>query len=184
MLYFIADTHFFHKNIIKLNPRKRKPGFEEKILTSLLKTLKPEDSLFVVGDFIWEFKEEFVKTWNAIPGKKFLIKGNHDEWIGKDALLLFFEKIYEFFTIVEIGKKKILLCHYPAVDLRTRRFKELQQKATEIYWSYNCSLLLHGHVHWNPYGVLCGCHLKRVKCINVNVEFTNYKPVSLEELPL
>ncbi len=184
MLYFIADTHFFHKNILKLNPQKRKPGFEKKILKNLSEILKPEDYLFVIGDFIWEFRKEFVNTWRSIPGRKFLVKGNHDEWIEEDKLCLFFEKIYSFHTLVEAKEKRLLLCHYAAKDLRTRRFSELQHKISELYHSLNCSLLLHGHVHWNPYGVFCGCHLKGVKCVNVNVEFTNYKPVSLEELPI
>ena len=182
MNYFISDTHFFHRNILKLCPIKRKEGFEERILENLKSQLTPSDTLYHLGDFSWEDSDFLLKRWRELPGRKVLIKGNHD-WHFKN-LELYFDEIVEFATVICSKRKKILLCHFPSKDLRTFRYLELQKRITEIYRSENCSLLIHGHVHWNPYCVFCGCHLNCVKCFNVNVEFTGYRAVSEEELPL
>ena len=184
MRYFISDTHFFHTNILRLNPVKRKPGFEDIILNNLRKTLKDSDELYLLGDFIWEIRPNFLELWRSVPGRKVLIKGNHDCWFSEKELELFLDEIVPFYTIVEIKGKKVLLSHYPARDLRTFRYRELQEEIVEIYHRESCSLLLHGHVHWNRFGTFCGCYLASVKCFNVNVEFTHYQPVSEEELPL
>jgi len=184
MNYFIADCHFFHSNIIRLNPLKRKPGFEERILESLRATLSHGDRLFVLGDFAWKLTDDFLVKWSSLPAEKYLVMGNHDWWFREEELSPFFSRIYRFSHSLEIGGKRVLLCHFPSKDLRTYRYLELQEKVTRQYREGGYSLLLHGHVHWNPYGVFCGCHLNCVKCVNVNVEFTGFKPVSEKELPL
>ena len=182
MKYFISDTHFFHKNILKLCPHKRKPGFENLILENLKSQLRSSDILYHMGDFSWVDSDYLLKKWRDLPGRKILIKGNHD-WHFKN-LELYFDEIVEFSTVIYIKGKKVLLCHFPSKDLRTYRYRELQERVTELYHGEACSLLIHGHVHWNPYCVFCGCHLNCVKCFNVNVEFTGYRAVSEEELPL
>ncbi|RKQ64022.1 calcineurin-like phosphoesterase family protein [Thermovibrio guaymasensis] len=184
MNYFIADCHFFHSNILKLNPLKRRKGFEDVILENLRAVLTEDDALYVIGDFAWKLPEGFLEKWSFIPGRKFLIKGNHDWWFREEELYLFFEEVYDFSYLLEVRGKRVLLCHFPSKDLRTYRYTELQERVTRELKENNCSLLVHGHVHWNPYGVFCGCHLNCVKCINVNVEFTGFRPVSEEELPL
>ena len=182
MKYFISDTHFYHRNILKLCPLKRKPGFEELIFENLKRQLKSSDVLYHLGDFSWVDSHHLLKRWRELPGRKVLIKGNHD-WHFKN-LHLYFDEVVEFSTLLYVRGKRVLLCHFPSKDLRTYRYRELQEKITEIYTETGASLLVHGHVHWNPYAVFCGCHLNGVKCLNVNVEFTNYRAVSEEELPL
>ncbi|WP_456456120.1 metallophosphoesterase [Thermovibrio sp.] len=183
MNYFISDTHFFHRNILNLNPLKRKEGFESLIL-SRLKVLTSEDTLYVLGDFAWKLPQDFKNLWSSFSFKKVLIRGNHD-WRFKDEQLKeLFDEVYPFSLSIKVKGKKVLLCHFPSLDLRTYRYLELQRRITQEYKKGGFSLLIHGHVHWNPFGVFCGCHLNCVKCINVNVEFTNFKPVSEKELPL
>jgi calcineurin-like phosphoesterase family protein len=182
MKYFISDTHFLHSNIVKLCPKRFK-GFEEVILNNLKNQLKEGDELYHLGDFAWFHSEELLNKWLEIPGKKFLVKGNHDARL-REKLELYFDEIFEFSTTVEIKGKKVLLCHYPSKDLKTFRFPEFQKAVTEIYFQEECSLLIHGHVHYNVFGIFCGCHLNRVKCQNVNVEFTDFRALSEEELPL
>lgn len=182
MKYFISDTHFYHRNILNLCSQKRKPGFEELIFLNLKKQLKNCDVLYHIGDFSWDDSDKFLKLWRSLPAKKILIKGNHD-WRFKNSYL-YFDEVVEFFTITYVRGKKVLLCHFPSRDLRTYRYKEFQERVTEIYHKESCSLLIHGHVHWNPYCIFCGCHLNGVKCLNVNVEFTGFRAVSEEELPL
>jgi len=183
MKYFISDTHFLHKNIIKLCS-KRFEGFEDRIIQNLKEQLREGDELYHLGDFAWLSSKELFEKWLEVPGRKILIKGNHDNRLRNSKLKLCFDEVVDFSAVVEVAGKRVLLCHYPSVDLKTFRFPEFQKRVTEIYFREGCSLLVHGHVHFNVFGVFCGCHLNGVKCQNVNVEFTGFRAVSEEELPI
>ena len=83
-LYVIGDTHF--------SEGCNKPmdifggawtGYRDK-LVSALSALQPEDVLVLAGDFSWgmslqEALPDF-RLLDSFPGKKLLIKGNHDYW--------------------------------------------------------------------------------------------------------
>lgn len=83
-LYVIGDTHF--------SEGCNKPmdvfggawtGYRDK-LVSALSVLRPEDVLVLAGDFSWgmslqEALPDF-RLLDSFPGKKLLIKGNHDYW--------------------------------------------------------------------------------------------------------
>lgn len=56
----------------------------EKIKKDWLEKVKPEDTVILPGDFSWAtYIEEAQKDFdylNSLPGKKILLKGNHDYW--------------------------------------------------------------------------------------------------------
>ena len=83
-LYVIGDTHF--------SEGCNKPmdifggawtGYRDKLVSSL-SVLQPEDTLVLAGDFSWgmSLKEALpdFRLLDSFPGKKLLIKGNHDYW--------------------------------------------------------------------------------------------------------
>ena len=56
----------------------------EKIKKDWLEKVKPEDTVILPGDFSWatyieDAKKDF-EFLNSLPGKKILLKGNHDYW--------------------------------------------------------------------------------------------------------
>lgn len=57
---------------------------EEKIRNNWLKKVKDDDTVILPGDFSWatylEDTYEDFKYLNSLPGKKILLKGNHDYW--------------------------------------------------------------------------------------------------------
>ena len=57
---------------------------EEKIKKSWLEKVKPEDTVILPGDFSWATYIEDAKLdfqfINDLPGRKILLKGNHDYW--------------------------------------------------------------------------------------------------------
>ena len=84
-IYAIADLH------LSLNNPKPMDIFGdnwenhiEKIRDNWLNTVKDEDTIIIPGDFSWEtYLEDTYKDFeflNSLPGKKILIKGNHDYW--------------------------------------------------------------------------------------------------------
>lgn len=59
-------------------------GHEEKIKKDWIKKVKENDLVILLGDFSWETYLEETKLdfdyLNLLPGKKILLKGNHDYW--------------------------------------------------------------------------------------------------------
>lgn len=57
---------------------------EEKIKKSWLENVKEEDLVIILGDFSWAMQLEDAYSdflfINELPGKKLLLKGNHDYW--------------------------------------------------------------------------------------------------------
>ena len=82
-IYAISDLHLsFNTNkpmdIFGWN------NYEEKISQDWRTNVKEEDLVLLTGDFSWEMKlENTYKDFqfiNNLPGKKLLLKGNHDLW--------------------------------------------------------------------------------------------------------
>lgn len=84
-IYTIGDLHLSFKNpkpmnIFGANWEKH----EEKIKQDWLEKVKPEDTVIHPGDFSWAMHLEDTmpdfEYLNALPGKKILLKGNHEYW--------------------------------------------------------------------------------------------------------
>ena len=84
-IYTIADLH--------LSFNQHKPmdifgdnwlGHEEKIKENWINKVKEEDTVILPGDFSWATYLEDAKMdfeyLNNLPGKKIMLKGNHDYW--------------------------------------------------------------------------------------------------------
>ena len=118
-IWFISDTHFGHKNIIKYSAR---PFIEVTTMNEYIKNkwnemISNDDIIYIIGDFA---RRDFKKYVNLLNGKKIFIQGNHDPpGIGLKQLEL------------QINNYKFILSHYP-INLN----------------SHN-AWLIHGHVHNN-----------------------------------
>ncbi len=59
-------------------------NYTDRIKANWLRLVKPTDTVILPGDFSWALKtEEALKDFQfleALPGKKLLLKGNHDLW--------------------------------------------------------------------------------------------------------
>ena len=84
-IYAIADLH------LSFNTDKPMdifgPNWEnhaEKIKQDWIEKVKEEDTVLIPGDFSWEtYLEDTYKDFeflNSLPGRKILLKGNHDYW--------------------------------------------------------------------------------------------------------
>lgn len=83
--YTIGDLHLsFHENKPMGIFGENWEGHEEKIRKDWLKKVKEDDLVVIPGDFSWstylkDMLEDF-SYLNQLPGKKLLLKGNHDYW--------------------------------------------------------------------------------------------------------
>jgi len=78
--FFIADTHFGHKNIIDYEnrPFSSAEDQDEKLIRNWNDTVKNDDEIFMLGDFALSNKERIKELVSMLNGYKILVLGNHD----------------------------------------------------------------------------------------------------------
>ena len=109
MIYVGSDTHFGHKNILTFE-RKDFLSIEEhdeKIFKILEKTLSKDSTFYHLGDF-GDLSDKTMSRFAKLPGKKILIRGNHDNSINK--LKQIFDEVHNEPIFY---KKRILFSHEP-----------------------------------------------------------------------
>lgn len=125
MIYFIADTHFNHKNICRGTTQwsavqgTRDYGTLDAMNADILRCIncvvQPDDTLYHLGDFAFGNKAEIPNLRNRINCQDVrLIMGNHDiHYVKKRPEL--YEGFQEILMYKEIRYEKILfsLMHYP-----------------------------------------------------------------------
>lgn len=84
-IYTIADLHLsFGENKPMDIFGENWEGHSEKIKNNWIAKVKPEDTVILLGDFSWAMylKDSYQDFYylNSLPGKKLLLKGNHDYW--------------------------------------------------------------------------------------------------------
>ncbi len=84
-IYTIADLHLAFSEDKPMNIfGENWEGHTEKIKENWIAKVKPEDTVVLPGDFSWAmYLENTYQDFaylNALPGKKLLLKGNHDYW--------------------------------------------------------------------------------------------------------
>lgn len=76
-IWLTTDTHFGHANMVKLCHRPE--DFEKKIIDNWYQVVKPDDIVIHLGDVTWHVKDYLDDVVAKLPGKKILVRGNHDE---------------------------------------------------------------------------------------------------------
>lgn len=84
-IFVIGDLHLSFKNPKPMDIfGENWAGHEEKIRNNWIEKVKEDDLVILPGDFSWETYLEDTKLdfeyLNSLPGKKLLLKGNHDYW--------------------------------------------------------------------------------------------------------
>ena len=168
MVYFTADMHLGHHNIITLQDRPFEDVDEmDKTLIELWNArVSKDDHIYIVGDLIFRSDKDAIWHLDKLRGHKHLIIGNHDEKLLKnERATAYFESIDQIKDIKENGKH-IVLCHYPMIE-----------------WNayYHGSWHIYGHIHNNrneAYETL----KEKEHALNAGCMINNYMPVSFEEL--
>ena len=84
-IFVIGDLHLSFNNPKPMDIfGEHWAGHEEKIKNNWIENVKEDDLVILPGDFSWETyladtKQDFYYL-NNLPGKKILLKGNHDYW--------------------------------------------------------------------------------------------------------
>ena len=153
MIWFTADQHFGHENIIKYCRRPFASVEEMNVEISRRHNtvVRPGDHVFHLGDFsFWVNHESLCTRLQGLNGIHHLIKGNHDNFSTGQYLRAGFTEVCR-----RISGKQFLLEHHPAAVPPGL-------------------LVLQGHVHekWKV----------RNQRINVGVDVWDFYPVSLQHI--
>ena len=172
MLYFTADTHFGHSNIIDLcgRPFTDVGKMNYTLIENWNSCIENDDEIYILGDFTFNGDGiEANKLIQRLNGKKYMIRGNHDKFLEDET---FDENNFVWikdYHVLDYKKIKIVLFHYPILEWRGY-FKD--------------AIHLYGHVHnckKDP------AQLKRLsvlgkRAINVGVDVNNFSPISIERI--
>lgn len=117
MIYFTADTHFGHYNVIRFcdRPFASAEEMDEAMIQNWNDRVTGNDTVYILGDM-------FFRSTNAegilkrLKGKKRLIVGNHDgSWMTKFDYARYFFSVDKFLETSD-GKRSLTLCHYPMLS--------------------------------------------------------------------
>lgn len=114
MNYYISDLHLGHANAVGFDNRPFADVTEmnETLIHRWNSTVSRADTVYALGDFIWE-KESLWPAWlERLTGNKVLIRGNHDPRQFSQATKRFFQNIADYKEITDTGRH-VILCHYP-----------------------------------------------------------------------
>lgn len=170
-IFLTSDTHYHHSNILNFKDLEGNPvrsqfanveEMNECMFDGWNETVRENDTVYHLGDLaMGPYKSsDFADRFRSLPGKKYLIVGNHDDikWCVKS-------KLFKEITMWKKFKdKRLLLTHIPA-DVSNLKFYTEEERMINI----------HGHIHnlKSP--------TKNHRC--VCVEWTNYKPMHIDEVP-
>jgi calcineurin-like phosphoesterase family protein len=111
-IWFTADFHFWHKNIIRYcnRPFDSVEEMNQTILDRLNSRVKANDILYFLGDFCIGPRARAVELRRQIRCKKiFAVPGNHDKEARK--LTQEFSWLNDL-AEVSVNGQRIVLCHY------------------------------------------------------------------------
>lgn len=85
-IFFIADTHFGHANVLKHDKRPFADieAHDKSLIENWNRVLNDDDECYILGDVSWLKPEQTVEILKQLRGKKHLIIGNHDKKLLKN----------------------------------------------------------------------------------------------------
>jgi calcineurin-like phosphoesterase family protein len=173
MIFFTADTHYFHKKAPQWRGCETVEEMNELLIKKHNEVVKPKDIVYHIGDFGFGKLAEHIAILSQLNGKKYLIPGNHDhkKRIPEDpALIEYKHRIYnleyETSKVVNLEHETytFVLCHFPI-----------------LVWdkAHYGSIHLHGHSHGN-------CRypdpMARILDVGVDSSYTKMAPISIEQV--
>lgn len=167
MIYFTADTHFGHANILLFcdRPFASVQEMDAAMIQKWNAKVHNNDTVFILGDMF--FRSTNVEEVLAqLKGKKRLIMGNHDTfWMRKVPLEKYFEGVDPFLEVSD-GQHGLTLCHYPLLSWNHQRR----------------TYMVHGHIHNDTTMDFWPLIAARERVLNAGAGINNFEPVTFDEL--
>lgn len=174
MNFFYSDPHFGHANILKYanRPFESIHHHDQELINRWNAVVSEKDDIYILGDFSFKSPQRTIELCRRLNGRKYLILGNHDKVIRKNAQVRDqFEWTKEYYELkVPELNQKIVMSHYPFLTWN---------KSHHGSWS------MHGHTHdLRPFGNSGKHHenLKRGFRVHVGVDAWDYTPITIKQI--
>lgn len=155
-VFFYADPHFGHKNVIRYcnRPFTSVSEMNTQLIKNFNKVVGHDDVVYILGDFSFLNTISTTEILKSLNGYKFLIKGNHDRKTNTAYRKMGFTEVYDKPIVL---MNCFILSHEPIDE------------------NVGNMINIYGHLHQNATN---NSSMKFCAC----VEKTDYKPISLDEI--
>ena len=162
-IWFTADHHFGHNNIIRYcsRPFDNVREMNKALILAWNYNVGPRDTVYHLGDFALLRKERVDAILDQLNGRIHLIRGNHDRSL-KSAQLKRFESVHVRLE-TKIDGQEITMSHYPMLTWRKAHYG---------------AFMLHGHSH----GSCKENYSLTAKRMDVGVDCNNYYPFHIDQV--
>lgn len=171
-IWFTSDLHLMHDKAFLWEPR----GFSnqqemcETIVENWNSVVKPEDTVYDMGDMALSDVQAAVKYLKKLNGKHFWIRGNHDTNNKVQYIMDYcWDQIYYvgWADVLKEGKYRFYMSHYPTLTTNYDDKKFSQHVIN-----------LHGHTHQTTNWL----HAENPFMYHVGLDSHNNTPVNLDEV--
>ena len=180
-IFFTADLHFGHENVIKLDGRAfaSVEEMDEELIRRWNAKVSKGDLVYVLGDMIWQCHNdgaaELIKKLN---GQIILIKGNHDRFLKNAASKSALAAVKDYddirVSLADGTKRRCILSHY-YIPMYNGHFSN--------------TIHLHGHSHFTDEADVEVDMTEKLnemgfpgEVYNVGCMYWDYEPVTLDEI--
>ena len=173
MIYFTADNHFCHGNIIGScqRPFNNMNDMNKEMITRWNSYVTARDEVYILGDFMYRGTgREANEILSRLKGRKYLVKGNHEKYLEDQTFRPeAFEWIKDYHVLKYEGMEFVLF-HFPMLSWHK---------------SHRGSIHLYGHVHNSAERYPDFAEKVKMlgpKAINVGVDVNDFYPVGIKEI--
>lgn len=172
MLWFTADLHLGHENI--LNYSHRPFANTEEMGVSIVRNINdavgPKDTLWILGDVCMGLgKDRSLASFvsQLVCQDVRLVRGNHDPKDDSVILAAGFSEVRDLHRLSLGERRRATLCHYPLLS-----------------WDRQASgaLMLHGHIHSEGQRYNMANRKDGILRYDVGVDANGFRPVSADDI--
>lgn len=187
MRFFISDTHFGHKNIIRFcdRPFADVDEMNEALIDNWNNVVGEDDTVYHLGDVALGPWVEWDSILTRLNGYKVLVVGNHERiFKGETAknqrrfateYPKWFEEIHHNIENFELANgRKVHLSHFPYEADHMEKSRHMDARLTD-----RGTTLIHGHTHLNQ--IVSHSRAGTLQ-IHVGADAFDYTPVSEDQI--
>lgn len=132
MIYFTADTHFFHEPMVARRGLRNKEHMNAVLINAWNSRVTNEDVIYFLGDFSFGKATQTVTIWPELRGQIKFVRGNHDTKLKLPSYVQELKLIHELHKSKATEGVDAVLCHYALMTWNKMHYD---------------SYMLHGHSH-------------------------------------
>lgn len=169
LIYYTSDLHLGHANVIRHcdRPFADADEMDAALIKNWNDRVHRNDTVYIVGDFLFRAKRPAEEYLYVLKGKKHLIVGNHDKyWMKKVDLSTWFESVSPLLFVTDSGRTATL-CHYPMMT-----WPGMGKGGFMVY----------GHIHNNTDADYWPLIASRDLMLNAGADINGFAPVTLDEM--